>query len=282
MGIQLALAAMLLFGLSDLVYKRGAAAGVPAHQFLMVQTWCFAPTVLGYGLITRTLVFDAHSLWGVGAGLFAFAGFYNFARSLKDGSVSVNAPIFRLSFAITAALAMLLLSEPPTAPKLAGLALALLAVWLLVAVPEGEAGARRASRASIARVLAATAAVGVMNFLYKVGLRAGATPATLIVAQAAVVVVLATAFSARIDRGIRPPAAAWRHAAPAAVALASGFVLLLEGLARGEASVLVPVAQMGFVVTATLGFLLLAEPFTARKGAGLAAALAALASFACA
>jgi transporter family protein len=121
-----------------------------------------------------------------------------------------------------------------------------------------------------------------MNFLYKVGLRAGATPATLIVAQAAVVVVLATAFSARIDRGIRPPAAAWRHAAPAAVALASGFVLLLEGLARGEASVLVPVAQMGFVVTATLGFLLLAEPFTARKGAGLAAALAALASFACA
>jgi multidrug transporter EmrE-like cation transporter len=42
----------------------------------------------------------------------------------------------------------------------------------------------------------------------------------------------------------------------------------------------VPIAQMGFVVTALLGFLFLREPFTARKGAGLVAALAALASLA--
>ena len=37
---------------------------------------------------------------------------------------------------------------------------------------------------------------------------------------------------------------------------------------------------MGFVVTALFGALFLGEPFTARKGAGLAAALAALASLA--
>jgi multidrug transporter EmrE-like cation transporter len=42
----------------------------------------------------------------------------------------------------------------------------------------------------------------------------------------------------------------------------------------------VPIAQMGFVVTALLGFLALGEPFTARKGVGIAAALAALASLA--
>ncbi len=40
---------------------------------------------------------------------------------------------------------------------------------------------------------------------------------------------------------------------------------------------LVPIAQMGFVVTAALGILVLREPLTARKAAGLAAALAALA-----
>jgi len=42
----------------------------------------------------------------------------------------------------------------------------------------------------------------------------------------------------------------------------------------------VPIAQMGFVVTATLGFVLLGERFTPRKGAGIAAAAAALASLA--
>ena len=57
-------------------------------------------------------------------------------------------------------------------------------------------------------------------------------------------------------------------------------IFLANGLASGEASVVVPVAQIGVVVTARLGFLLLRERFTARKGAGLAAALAALACLA--
>ena len=62
--------------------------------------------------------------------------------------------------------------------------------------------------------------------------------------------------------------------------LALAFAFMVESMARGETSVAVPIAQMGFVVTALLGFLLLREPFTARKGAGIAAALAALASLA--
>jgi len=100
------------------------------------------------------------------------------------------------------------------------------------------------------------------------------------VAQAAVVVTLATAFAVGVDGRLRPAARAWRYAPVAAFVLAGAFVFLVESLARGEASVLVPIAQMGFVVTAVLGFFFLAEPFTLRKGAGLAAALAALASFA--
>ena len=56
--------------------------------------------------------------------------------------------------------------------------------------------------------------------------------------------------------------------------------LLVEGMARADASVVVPIAQMGFIVTAMLGFVFLGEPFTGRKGAGLVAALAALASLA--
>ena len=60
--------------------------------------------------------------------------------------------------------------------------------------------------------------------------------------------------------------------------LVVAFTLLAKGLERGEASVVVPIAQMGFVVTALLGFVFLREPFTARKGAGLIVALAALAS----
>src|SRR3989441_5288174 len=281
-GIEYALGAMLLFGLGDLVYKRGAAAGAQPHHFLMVQSWVFTPTVALYGLATGSLEFSAASvLWGALAGVFALVGFYNFAHSLRTGSISINAPVFRLSFVLTAALAVLLLGEPLTPYKVAGIALALAAVWLLLGVPTPEdAGGRRESRSSLVRVLVATVSVGAGNFIYTFGLRAGASPASLIVAQAAVVVTLATVFVGVVDRRIRPSPAALRHAPRAAVVLAFAFAFMVEGMARAEASVVVPIAQMGFVVTALLGFLFLREPFTARKGAGLAAALAALASLA--
>lgn len=280
-GIGYALGAMLFFGLGDLVYKRGAAAGAQAHHFLMVQSWAFAPSVVLYAAWTGSLHFVAGSLWGALAGLFVLVGFYNFAHSLRTGSISINAPIFRLSFVLTAALAVVLLGEPLTRYKVAGIALALAAAWLLLGAPApGDAAGRRESRSSLVRVLVATVSIGAGNFVYTLGLRAGATPGSLIVAQAAVVVTLATVFTGAVDRRIRPSRAAVRYAPRAAIVLALAFAFMVEGMARAEASVVVPIAQMGFVATALLGFLFMREPFTARKGAGLAAALAALASLA--
>src|SRR6266849_3790409 len=111
-GIGYALGAMLLYGVADFVYKRGAAAGAEPHQFLMVQTWFFSSFAILYGFF-----------WGAAADVLVVVGYYNFARSLKSGAVSTHATIFRLSFAVTVALAVLVLGEPLTAPKLAGLAL---------------------------------------------------------------------------------------------------------------------------------------------------------------
>jgi uncharacterized membrane protein len=55
-----------------------------------------------------------------------------------------------------------------------------------------------------------------------------------------------------------------------------GLVLLFESLRHGEASVMVPISQMGFVVTAAYGVLSLREPITARKAGGLLLAFGAL------
>ncbi|HLB13480.1 MAG TPA: EamA family transporter [Burkholderiales bacterium] len=280
-GIAFALGAMIFYGLGDLVYKRAAQAGVRADHFLMVQSWCFVVCVTLYGLATGTLRFEPPALWGAAAGLCAYTGFYNFARSLQSGSVSVHATIFRMSFTLTAALAVVLLDEPLTPYKLLGLALALAAGWLLLGSSGGERAATpHVTRASLARVAVATIAVAIAYLIYKIGLRAGATPASLLTVQAMVVVSLSTGLVGVVDRRIRPARRMLHHAATAAVVLAVAFILLLEGLARGPASVLVPIAQMGFVVTAAAGFVFLKEPFTPRIGLGLGLAVAALASLA--
>ena len=280
-GIEYALGALLFYGVADFVYKRGAASGAEPHHFLMVQTWFFTPCALLYGLASGTLAFNTASLWGAVAGVCAVVGYYNFAHSLRSGSVSTNATIFRLSFAVTVVLAVLVLGEPLTQRKLAGLVLVVIAVWLLLAAPgAGIGGVHRESKPSCVRVLVASVMVGILSFTYKVGLSAGATPIALIVTQGLVAVTLSTGFTACVDRRIRPSRAAWTHAPIAALLLVTAFIFLAKGLQSGQASVVVPVAQMGFVVTALLGFLFLREPFTARKGAGLATALAALASLA--
>ena len=234
-----------------------------------------------YGLGTGSLWFVPGSLWGSAVGLFVWLGFYNFAYSLKAGSVSVNAPIFRLSFVITAVLAILLLGEAVSFGKLLGIGLGVVAVWFLLGAPDQNVAAgTRDSRSSLVRVLIATGAVGIANLLYKFGLRAGATPASLVAMQAFVVVAVGTGFAAIRDRHIWPSAAVVRYAPPAAVMLAAAFVLLTESLARGEASRVVPVAQMGLAVSALLGLLFLGERPSVRKALGLAAALGALAGFA--
>jgi uncharacterized membrane protein len=268
-----ALAAMVFYGLSDFIYKRAATAGVRANHFLVAQAWVFCPVIILYAAVTHTLVFKLAALWGSLAGVFVFIGFYNFIRSLVGGSVSTNAAIFRLNFIVTALLAIVFLGEPLTPAKTVGLLLALCSTWLLLG---GHKMDLKTRQRSLVQVLVATLAFGAATFFHTVGLRHGASPETLVAAQAILFTPLAMAFSYFVEGTIRPPWATWRYAASAAVLLAAAFLLLLRSLAHGEASVLVPIAQMGFVVTAALGIIFLKEPFDVRKAAGLAAAFTAL------
>jgi drug/metabolite transporter (DMT)-like permease len=131
-------------------------------------------------------------------------------------------------------------------------------------------------RVALAQAVIAMAAMGVANFIYKVGALTGGSPASFITGQAMSFLPLATVFAWRVDRGLRTTRAAWVHAGTAAALFLVALVLLFESLGRGEASVLVPITQMGFVVTAAFGIGFLGEPLTLRKAAGLAFALAAL------
>jgi uncharacterized membrane protein len=267
-----AFGAMLCFGLGDLIYKRAATAGVPSHQFLMGQAWLFAPTAIALAIATGGPV-NAAALWGMAAGACSFIAFYNFSRSLATGSISVNAPIFRMSFVLTATLAVVLLGEALTPLKVLGLVLAPVAAWLLLG---GAAAGRRIAAKSLVQVGVATAAMGVAGLFYKLGLIAGATPPVLVAAQAAVFMPTATAFSTLREKRLWPDRATLRYGPAAGLVLVTAFLLMIEALTRGQASVIVPIAQMGFVATAIFGFAFLGETFTARKGTGLAIAAVAM------
>jgi uncharacterized membrane protein len=280
-SIVYAIVAMVCYGVSDFIYKQAAAAGIRADHFLMAQGWLFCPLVIVYALATHTLVLDPAALWGSLAGVFVFIGFFWFIRSLATGSVSTNASIFRLNFIVTVLLAVIWLDEPLTPSKIAGLALALLATWLLLGVSaSADRAPDGATRRSLVLVALATLAFGTSNFFHTMGLRHGALPETLAVAQAALFMPLATVVVYVVDRKLRPPLVTFKYSAPAAIVLLGATISLLRSVAGGQASVLVPIAQMGFVVAALLGIFILRERVTVRKMIGLVTALAALAALA--
>jgi uncharacterized membrane protein len=280
-SVVYAILAMVCYGVSDFIYKQAATAGIRADHFLMAQGWLFCPLVIVYALATHTLVLNPAALWGSLAGAFVFIGFYFFIRSLAAGSVSTNASIFRLNFIVTVLLVVVWLGEPLTPSKIAGLALALLATWLLLGVSASAGRAPDdARRRSLGLVALATLAFGTSNFFHTMGLRHGALPETLAVAQAALFMPLATVVVYVVDRKLRPPLVTFRYSAPAAIVLLGATISLLRSVAEGQASVLVPIAQMGFVVAALLGIFILRERVTIRKVIGLATALAALAALA--
>lgn len=275
-GTGYALGAMLCYGICDFIYKRSAQVNLPAHYVIMLQARFFCPLVLLYAVLTHDLRLKLPALWGGLAGLFIFIGFYNFLSSLATGAVSINATIFRMNFVVTVILAMLFLGEPLSSPKLAGLALSLAATWLLLG--GGTLSSLEISRRSLLQVSLATLSLGAANFFHKLGLDEGMSPATMVSAHAVAFTICATLFGWIGAHRIRPQVRAWTYAAPAALALLAAFLLLLNALKRGEASVVVPIAQMGFIPAAILGMVVLREAITGRKIAGLVAALAALAA----
>jgi len=178
-------------------------------------------------------------------------------------------------------LVVALLGESLTLRKTAGLVLALLATWLLVGA---EATADRrpddARNRSFAQVAVATLAFGAANFFHTIGLRHGAVPETLAVAQGVMFAPLATVVVYFTDRKLRPPLRTLKYSGTAAIILVGATIFLLRGVAIGQATVLVPITQMGFVIAALLGIFILREHLTVRKATGLVMALAALTALA--
>jgi transporter family protein len=135
-------------------------------------------------------------------------------------------------------------------------------------------------RSSLLLALVASLAFGVANFCQKIGLMHGAAPQAMLVGQVTVFMPATVLGVLALDRKIAIPGKTVRVGFFAAVALLCALIAFLIGLRSGEASVVAPIAQMGFIVTAALGVTMLREPITPRKAVGLVFAIAALGAFA--
>lgn len=266
--LPFALSAMFLSGVADLLFRRAAVREIRPASFAALQTLFFGPTALAIALVTGSLYWTPALAFGVAIGLIAPFATYAFLRSLQSPTAAstVNTPIYRLGIVVTALLAVIVLREQMTSSRASGLLFAVTGILLL---SSSSMKALRWRQTGIGWAVLGMTIVGTINFLYKLGALFGGSPPLLILVQSCTMVVISFAWARWADGGFRPSRAVWTYAPLCGVVNSSARMLLVWGLRSGDATAVVTVYGLGFVVTVVLAVVILGESLSGRKVVGL-------------
>ena len=275
--ITLALCASLLIGAADYVYGRAVRNRISPGTITVSQASFVLPATWAWAQAGGVYAWTPPAFLGAAAALFTFTGFWSFMKSVELGEASVSTPIYRMSFVVTAALAVGLLGEALTIPKILGFLLTGCAIFLFSDFRPGDFPTDRL--ASILWAIAAMISVGLVNVVYKLGVSGGVAPVMFLHSQSVFFITIALLYSLLTQGGPRFSKKGWAHALATAVCFTFGNVSLLAALRDGEATIVTPIAQLSFIVSALLAVWLLSERMTARKFLGLAATAGAVLAF---
>lgn len=276
-AVALALVSLCFAGLNDVVFKRYAARdrsrGMLVFGIGVVWLALQVLVLLGQGRAPRT---DPDTLaYGAATGVVLAASNILLIEGLKHVEVSLGSTIYRLNTVGVALLSFLFLQEALTAAKATGIGIAVLAVLLLVR-PSHPAQGAPAPALFVGMVVLASLLRAVYGVVSKAGLTAGADADTMILMAAGCWVVAGALYALLKEGRFRPTGK------KAAYALLSGVLVflivnaLIAAVARGEASVVIPIANLSFLAAMLLSVALGMERLTGRKVVAVACALAAI------
>jgi drug/metabolite transporter (DMT)-like permease len=276
-AILLALASALAYGAADFL------GGVLSRRSHYARVSLLAQIVAGTGSLAASLVVGgrpsgASLAWGALSGLGGGLGTLALYRGLARGRMNVVAPLSGVLAAALPALFGLVLGERPGPAAMAGLGLALPAVWLTARTeaPTGTTAEKTAPSGALDGVLAGLGFSVLFIGLQRAGRGEGLWP------TAASQIVAALPMLALHARALRPPAEAEDRAlrygpllTGVLVALAAACFFL--GTQRGLLTVVAVLTSLYPAVTVVLARWLLAERIGRWQGVGLALAVVSVA-----
>lgn len=265
-GVGYALLSLAAAGVLDVVFARYSGGRRVTWVYLAVMgATLFAGQSLVLAISGVPVVFDGTTaLGGIIAGGVLMLANALLIESLGRMNVSLGSTIYRLNTIAVVAFAVAFLSEALTWRKLAGVALGVIAVMLLYRRGGREGDERRLMTALWIAISASLlrAAFGIFS---KVGLTGGVDPFVFLVYVGAGWTLTAIVYG--IARGRSPVPV--REILPYAV-VSGGLAcfvasFLLLGLRTGEASIVIPIANMSFVVALLTSAALSMERLTRQK-----------------
>ncbi len=279
-AIAFAVGSMICAAMNDLVFKIYAEKkkSIGLYMAVIGTVWTLV-FFIRYGtgeafpeLISRQLL-----TWGLISGIFSALANILFIESMARNEVGTCSIIYRLNLAPAALMAFFILGEEATLIKLIGIALAVGATLLFFKSTNNIDTNR--SESNIPGlwivVLAAMLRAG-MGITFKYALVPSSDINAFLVINGFVWVI-----SGIIYHLVKTPKTADLNNLYQIIffGLISGFlvcgIVLFMALAlrAGQASTVLPVAQLSFVITAAAGIIFLGEPFSRRKAGGFVMAI---------
>ena len=200
-----------------------------------------------------------------------------FIRSYRYFPASAGATIYRLNLVVVALLSFVWLGEAVTAAKLAGIALGAVAVIALCNGSKGSQG-KAATRIGAVMLVAACILRAIMGILYKISSNSGIPPLELLAINGACWLVGGTLAAVVAREPLVAEPVFVRTSLTSGVLVCGIVYFMLAATRLSEASVVIPIAQMGFLLTSVLGIIYHNEIWTARKGAAMLAAVGCIVS----
>jgi len=281
-AILFALLSLFFAGLLDVVYKRYSRKDRSrgTYVFGIGAVWC----VLQLGALAlseQSLLVDATSIkYGLFAGLCLTLSNLLLLESLTHINISLGSTVYRLNTIGVVVMAFLFLGESLGGMKLLGVGLGLVAVGLLYR-PDTTAVARE-NRGQFLPFFLMAVAASLFRAGYGVVTRGGilhqADPQTMLL-LCALSWIVGGALYAQLREGrflLTRKKISYALVSGVLVFLVVDFLML--AVKYGEASVVIPVANMSFVMAMLLSVVMRLEPFCLRKGAAMVVACLAIAA----
>lgn len=284
MAVFWAVCCMIFTAGNDLTFKFFARRKRSYGLFLaiigviwLITAFCFVREMPGD--------WRATILWGAISGVFSILGNILLLEGMRVLDAGACSTIYRLNLVPVVLGAALLLGESISPAGFAGIFCALLAVIGFMPRRQ-EGGGHQAVLAGIGITVVAALLRAGMGLSYRYGFMHGADSSWVVVINA--VFWIGGGILYRISRENGTPAATdpavrrrernklLGYGVLSGVLVAAIVITMAAGLACGNASVVLPIAQMSFILTGILGVILLKEKLGPRRIAAVLAGAAAI------
>jgi drug/metabolite transporter (DMT)-like permease len=277
-AVLAALAGALCIGSADFMGGVAARRSHPLIATVGINLVALTLFLVAFAVVRPDLDTDA-ALGAVAGGVVSAVALCLIYASLAAGAMSLTAPLIACGSALVPTAAAIVLGDAPSGVQAAGIALVLVGIVTITAIPSRASDHVPLTRRALVLTAAASVVGGVAFAILLQAVEGGSTETALGVAgvsrlaSTAVCLGLLT-LMLRTVSAPRPPA---RPVAGAGVMEAAGTTCFLSASTLGQAAVTAVVVSLYAVVTVLLAQAVLRERVALHQGAGLAAAAAGVA-----